>query len=205
LPISFVFEHYLHAYIFNTKRQLIPTIKMRFTIASIALAAGTASAAAQYGYGYEAPANTTSAVETPAYPASSDVYVTKTVSSYETYCPGPTEITTNSKTYTVTEATTLTITDCPCTVIETPTPEVPYPTETPEYPEETPEVPVPTSKVPEAPYPSANGTAPAPVYPTGTGAVPSPSESAPVEFPGAASNLGVSGALLAVGALAAFL
>jgi hypothetical protein len=53
---------------------------MRFTIASIALAAGTASAAAQYGYGYEAPANTTSAVETPAYPASSDVYVTKTVS-----------------------------------------------------------------------------------------------------------------------------
>jgi hypothetical protein len=111
---------------------------------------------------------------------------------------------TNSKTYTVTEATTLTITDCPCTVIETPsgTPYVPV------VPSETPEVPVPTSKapeVPEVPYPSSNGTAPAPVYPTGTGA-PAPSSSAPVEFPGAASHMGASGALLAVaGALAAFL
>ncbi|GAO18470.1 uncharacterized protein UV8b_07280 [Ustilaginoidea virens] len=42
--------------------------------------------------------------------------VTEVVSSYVTYCPGPTQITHGNKTYTVTEATTLTITDCPCTI-----------------------------------------------------------------------------------------
>jgi hypothetical protein len=64
---------------------------MRFTIASIALAAGVASAA-DYGYGYPPALNTTSSVETPAYTPSSTpgyapsstpdvpVYVTKTVS-----------------------------------------------------------------------------------------------------------------------------
>ncbi|TDZ27014.1 Clock-controlled protein 6 [Colletotrichum sidae] len=43
-------------------------------------------------------------------------YVTEVVSAYTTYCPGPTVITHADKTYTVTTATTLTITDCPCTV-----------------------------------------------------------------------------------------
>ncbi|KAK1700339.1 mmc protein [Colletotrichum godetiae] len=49
-------------------------------------------------------------------------YVTEVVSAYTTYCPGPTVITHADKTYTITtvrrirEATTLTITDCPCTV-----------------------------------------------------------------------------------------
>ncbi|WYZ41609.1 hypothetical protein EsH8_V_000504 [Colletotrichum jinshuiense] len=43
-------------------------------------------------------------------------YVTEVVSSYTTYCPGPTVITHADKTYTITTATTLTITDCPCTV-----------------------------------------------------------------------------------------
>jgi hypothetical protein len=42
--------------------------------------------------------------------------VTEVVSEYTTYCPGPTEITHGGSTYTVTEATTLTITDCPCTI-----------------------------------------------------------------------------------------
>ncbi|PHH86570.1 hypothetical protein CDD83_10048 [Cordyceps sp. RAO-2017] len=42
--------------------------------------------------------------------------VTEVVDVYTTYCPGPTQITHGSKTYTVTEATTLTITDCPCTI-----------------------------------------------------------------------------------------
>jgi len=42
--------------------------------------------------------------------------VTEVVESYVTYCPGPTEITHGGTTYTVTEATTLTITDCPCTI-----------------------------------------------------------------------------------------
>ncbi|KAG5951473.1 hypothetical protein E4U53_003023 [Claviceps sorghi] len=46
----------------------------------------------------------------------SAVYVTEVVTALTTYCPGPTAITVNNKTYTVTEPTTLTITDCPCTV-----------------------------------------------------------------------------------------
>lgn len=44
------------------------------------------------------------------------VYTTDVVEHYETYCPEPTEVVYNHKTYTVTEATTLTIVDCPCTV-----------------------------------------------------------------------------------------
>ncbi|KAM0335936.1 hypothetical protein ACHAPQ_004669 [Fusarium lateritium] len=43
-------------------------------------------------------------------------YTTEVVTAYTTYCPGPTEIVHGDKTYTVTKPTTLTITDCPCTV-----------------------------------------------------------------------------------------
>lgn len=42
--------------------------------------------------------------------------MTQTVMSYTTYCPSPTSLVVNSKTYTVTQPTTLTITDCPCTI-----------------------------------------------------------------------------------------
>lgn len=50
--------------------------------------------------------------------APSDVYVTETLTAFTTYCPEATKITQGGKTYTVTEATSLTITDCPggCTV-----------------------------------------------------------------------------------------
>ncbi|PBP25132.1 hypothetical protein BUE80_DR004051 [Diplocarpon rosae] len=49
--------------------------------------------------------------------ASSPVYTTEVVTKYTTYCPEPTTfVGPNSKTYTVTQATTLTIEDCPCTV-----------------------------------------------------------------------------------------
>jgi len=43
-------------------------------------------------------------------------YTTEVVEVYTTYCPAPTEITHGGKTYTITSATTLTITDCPCTI-----------------------------------------------------------------------------------------
>ncbi|KAI4167548.1 MAG: hypothetical protein LQ343_007119 [Gyalolechia ehrenbergii] len=43
-------------------------------------------------------------------------YTTEIVTAYETYCPAATQITHGGVTYTVTEATTLTITNCPCTV-----------------------------------------------------------------------------------------
>ncbi|KJZ71071.1 Clock-controlled protein 6 [Hirsutella minnesotensis 3608] len=67
---------------------------MKFTVAAVLAAA--AGASAHYG------GNAT--------------VVTEVVESYVTYCPGPTQITHGDKTYTVTEATTLTITNCPCTI-----------------------------------------------------------------------------------------
>jgi carbohydrate-binding DOMON domain-containing protein len=45
-------------------------------------------------------------------------YTTEVVTAYTTYCPGPTIITHSDKTYTITSATTFTITDCPCTVVK---------------------------------------------------------------------------------------
>jgi hypothetical protein len=45
-------------------------------------------------------------------------YTTEVVTAYTTYCPKATEITHGGQTYTATEATTLTITNCPggCTI-----------------------------------------------------------------------------------------
>lgn len=68
---------------------------MRSFIASAALVAGVA-----------AHGNGTAPVQ----------YTTEIVTAYTTYCPAATQITHGAETYTVTEATTLTITNCPCTV-----------------------------------------------------------------------------------------
>lgn len=53
-------------------------------------------------------------------PAMSDevVTTTKVVSVYTTYCPEATTVEMNGKTYTASSATTITITDCPCTIVE---------------------------------------------------------------------------------------
>jgi len=45
-------------------------------------------------------------------------YVTEVFTAYTTYCPASTEVTFNGVTYTATESTTLTITNCPCTIIK---------------------------------------------------------------------------------------
>ncbi|KAI1976080.1 hypothetical protein LOZ51_002554 [Ophidiomyces ophidiicola] len=94
--------------------------------------------------------------------------ITEVLTAYTTYCPGPTQVVQGGKTYTVTKATTLTITDCPCTVTrpvvtttqteckECPPPTGPVPT-----------VPAPSGPAPSGPAPSI----PAPV-PTGTGVPP---------------------------------
>jgi len=126
--------------------------------------------------------------------ASATNYTTEVLTAYTTYCPGPTTVAHNGQTYTVTEATTLTITNCPCTVTK------------PIY-----STTVPCS-TPVAPYPTGNGTAPHPVGPTapasGTAAPkPSPaSPSSPNSSQGAAVTFTSSGAALAgVAALAAFL
>lgn len=51
-----------------------------------------------------------------SYNGTTPVYTTEVVTAYTTYCPEPTSIVHNNMTYTITEATTFTITDCPCTV-----------------------------------------------------------------------------------------
>ncbi|KAI8672290.1 hypothetical protein LRP88_03194 [Fusarium phalaenopsidis] len=72
---------------------------MGFTRATVAgLLVGAAMASPHYGYG------------------NGTQYTTEVVTAYTTYCPAPTTLTYQDKTYTITEATTLTITDCPCTI-----------------------------------------------------------------------------------------
>jgi hypothetical protein len=46
------------------------------------------------------------------------VYTTEVVTDYTTVCPASTEISFNGVTYTATESTTLTITNCPCTIVK---------------------------------------------------------------------------------------
>ncbi|CRK34394.1 hypothetical protein BN1708_006366 [Verticillium longisporum] len=56
------------------------------------------------------------AVMAGAYGHNNVTYTTEVVEVYTTYCPEPTTLTHGDKTYTITSATTLTITDCPCTI-----------------------------------------------------------------------------------------
>ena len=63
------------------------------------------------GGGYGAPTPTPTPVSSKPYSVTTDI-----VNSYTTYCPGATTFTQGSHTYTVTAPTTLTITDCPCTI-----------------------------------------------------------------------------------------
>ncbi|KAI9851734.1 MAG: hypothetical protein M1838_002949 [Thelocarpon superellum] len=80
---------------------------MRFSVAAVAaLAAGVS--AGNYS--------------TPVF------YTTDVVTSFTTYCPASTTLTHNGVTYTVSSATTLTITNCPCTItkpVSTPVPVAP--------------------------------------------------------------------------------
>jgi hypothetical protein len=93
----------------------------------VALAAFVATASANY------------------YNGTTPVYTTEVVTSYTTYCPYPTEVVHNDVTYTVTEATTLTITDCPCTIVKpVTTSSVVAPTNPPVYTNAT-AAPVPTT------------------------------------------------------------
>jgi len=77
---------------------------MRYTAFIVAIAASTVSAYA-YGNGTEY--------------TTAEYTTTEVVTSYTTYCAEPTEYVEAGHTYTVTEPTTLTITDCPCTLTKT--------------------------------------------------------------------------------------
>lgn len=78
------------------------------------------------------------------------VYTTEVHTAYTTVCPASTELTFNGITYTATESTTLTITNCPCTVVK----------------------PVTTSSVVYCNTCTPTNTPVAPVYTNGTTAVP---------------------------------
>lgn len=90
---------------------------MKFTAAVLALAVG----AMAHNKSFETESETTAASSTKTgsfidAPTPSVVYTTEVVTAITTYCPAATTITHGTNTYTVTEATTLTITDCPCTI-----------------------------------------------------------------------------------------
>lgn len=93
---------------------------MRFAVA--AAAAGLAGvAAADGGWGgnggwssHEGSWGSSAAPNATA--TSGEVWVTDVVTAFTTYCPEATQITHGGSTYTVSSATTLTITNCPCTI-----------------------------------------------------------------------------------------
>merc|ERR1712000_444034 len=119
----------------------------------------------------------------PTYQPPKPVYTTEVVTKLTTYCPEPPTLTFNNKTYTVTEPTTLTVTDCPCTVTKSHT------------------GPAPTGPAPVKP----TGEAPVPVAPTGTGSPPeTPAESEPAVVTAAAARFAPAGILAAIGAIALF-
>lgn len=102
-------------------------------------------------------------------------YTTEIVTAYTTYCPGATTIAHGNQTYTVTEATTLTITNCPCTITK------PVYTSAVTACTTCTAAPVPVTTAPVY----VNGTTVAPVAPVGTPApgapgAPTPAPSAPI-------------------------
>jgi hypothetical protein len=135
--------------------------------------------------------NTSSVVSAP-------VYETTVVPVYTTYCPQPTHVTYGSQVYTVTEATTLTLTSVTVTkpVYSETTPVATAPVETaPVYT---------TAPVENSPVAPTTAAPVAPVYPTaGNGTMVAPSASAtysaPAEYTGAASkaSFGVAGLIAA--------
>jgi len=143
---------------------------MQYSAVAVLALAATASASYAYGNG------------TASVPV---VYTTEVHTAYTTVCPAATQLTYNGITYTATASQTLTITNCPCTVVK------------PVY---TTSAVAPTvSPV----YPTANATsvAPVPTVPAGTGAAPTTTPAAsstPIPITGAANQVfAASGASLA--------
>lgn len=190
---------------------------------SFAVVAGFAAAANAYAYGY--PAQNTTSVAPPTYPASTPAgypvsspvgypvssspaayypsYTTTTIKGLTTVCNGPTTLSVGTKTYTVTKSTTIIDNDCvyTTTVPVKPTPTPAKSSSTPAVkPSSTPAVktPIAYSTPVVGPYPSKNGTAP--TYPVGTSA-PTSTKPTPSQFTGAAAQTGA--AMLAIAAAAA--
>ncbi|CCT66092.1 uncharacterized protein FFUJ_03089 [Fusarium fujikuroi IMI 58289] len=105
--------------------------------------------------------------------STAETLVTTITSDYSFYCPEPTTFHHKNLTYTATEPTYLTITNCPCTVTYTqntkPSGTVVYPTATPSQPMP-PKPPVMSSSTPAPPLP------PGKPVPPPTKATPSPTK-----------------------------
>jgi len=139
---------------------------MQYSVAAvIALAASTAAA---------------------GYTNGTVAYVTDVVTAYTTVCPAATQLTFNGVTYTVTASTTLTVTNCPCTIVKpvTTSAVVAAPSPAPVYPNGT----APAATTPAAAAPPAVGT---------TAAKPSASPPATVSASGGNKAFALSGASLA--------
>lgn len=123
-------------------------------------------------------------------------YVTEVVDTYVTYCPEPTELTLGGKTYTITEATTITIENCGCTVTK------PVITTSAVVCHDCPEPAKPTHYAPPA-----NGTVPVtPGKPTGNAPPPASTPTGEVPANAAGKVAALSGAGLAgIVGLAAFI
>ncbi|KAK5684142.1 hypothetical protein LTS10_004006 [Elasticomyces elasticus] len=138
------------------------------------------------------------------------VYVTDVVTAYTTFCPEATEITHAGQTYTVSSATTLTITNCPggCTITSLSTPVAPVTVSSAigQPSASTTAIPVvPSSSAPY--YPSSNGTVVAPSSSGAASPTGSSSSSTPSPYTGAASKTYFSagaGFLALFGLVAAF-
>jgi len=74
------------------------------------------------------------ATASASYSNQTVVYTTEVHTAYTTVCPAATQLTFNGVTYTATASTTLTITNCPCTVVKpVTTSSVVVPTSAPVY------------------------------------------------------------------------
>ncbi|KAI0011109.1 hypothetical protein F4779DRAFT_575031 [Xylariaceae sp. FL0662B] len=134
----------------------------------------------------------------------STIWTTVYTTDFTTYCPSPTTFAWKNVTYTATTATTITITNCPCTI----TYSQPPPITTTSCPETT----IPSGTGGITTYPNATSTTitfTPPPETTISGTVPitsptktpvGPSTSSPVVIPtAAAEKVGPIGALLAIG------
>lgn len=127
-------------------------------------------------------------------------YTTEVVTAYTTYCPEPTTLTYGDVEYTITEATTLTITDCPCTI------EKPVTTAPVEEchdcpaPSEVPVEEVPEEEAPEEEAPEEEAPAPPPAPPSNETIPSPPEEEAPEEGEDAPEEAGAAQAAVLSGA-----
>jgi len=94
------------------------------------------------------------------------VYTTEVHTAYTTVCPASTQLTFNGVTYTATASQTLTITNCPCTVVKpvSTSSVVAAPSAAPVYPNGT----APAATTPAAAAPPAVGTTSVKSTPTAT-------------------------------------